>query len=377
MSADDRRFMAMAMALAERGLGNVWPNPAVGCVLVKDERVVGRGWTQPGGRPHAESEAIERAGEAARGSTAYITLEPCAHHGRTPPCADLILAAGIARAVIAAVDPDPRVDGKGIARLRAAGVAVEVGCLEAEACRLNAGFFTRMRQRRPLVALKLATSADGKIATATGDSRWITGAAARAEGHRLRLRHDAILVGSGTALADDPMLTCRLPGLENRSPVRVVLDRRLRLDPDGRLARSAGSRPLWLFTRETGSSAALAVQARGAVLFPVVDGEPEAQLRDMLAILVDQGITRVLVEGGAAIATAFLRSGLVDRLHLFDAPLLIGADGQPATHSLAVRRLGDARRWRRVEERLLGDDRLAVLEPLTRDGMRSPCSPES
>jgi diaminohydroxyphosphoribosylaminopyrimidine deaminase / 5-amino-6-(5-phosphoribosylamino)uracil reductase len=364
MSAVDRRFMAMALALAERGLGNVWPNPAVGCVLVKDGRVVGRGWTQPGGRPHAESEAIERAGEAARGSTAYLTLEPCAHHGRTPPCTDLILAAGIARAVIAAVDPDPRVDGKGIARLRAAGVAVEVGCLEAEACRLNAGFFARMRQRRPLVALKLATSADGKIATATGDSRWITGAAARAEGHRVRLRHDAILVGSGTALADDPMLTCRLPGLENRSPVRVVLDRRLRLDPDGRLARSAGSRPLWLFTRETGASAALAVQARGAVLFPVVDGEPEAQLRDMLAILADQGITRVLVEGGAAIATAFLRSGLVDRLHLFDAPLLIGADGQPATHSLAVRRLGDVRRWRRVEERLLGDDRLAVLEPL-------------
>ena len=364
MSAVDRRFMAMALALAERGLGNVWPNPAVGCVLVKDGRVVGRGWTQPGGRPHGESEAIERAGEAARGSTAYVTLEPCAHHGRTPPCTDLMLAAGIARTVVAAVDPDPRVDGKGIARLRAAGVAVEVGCLEAEACRLNAGFFARMRQRRPQVALKLATSADGRIATATGDSQWITGAAARAEGHRLRLRHDAILVGSGTALADDPMLTCRLPGLEERSPVRVVLDRRLRLSPDSRLAQSAGSQPLWLFSRDTGSAAAIAMLDRGATMFPVGDGESEEQLRRMLAILADQGITRLLVEGGAAIATAFLRAGLVDRLYLFDAPLLIGADGQPATHSLAVRRLGDARRWRRVEERLLEEDRLAILEPL-------------
>ena len=364
MSAFDRRFMAMALALAERGLGNVWPNPAVGCVLVKDGRVVGRGWTQPGGRPHAESEAIERAGDAARGSTAYVTLEPCAHHGRTPPCTDLMLASGIARTVVAAVDPDPRVDGKGIARLRAAGVEVEVGCLEAEACRLNGGFFARMRRRRPEVALKLATSADGRIATASGDSQWITGEAARAEGHRLRLRHDAILVGSGTALADDPTLNCRLPGLEDRSPVRVVLDRRLRLAPDSRLARSASSQPLWLFSRETDSSAATAVLARGATLFPIVEGEPGLQLREMLAVLAEQGVTRLLVEGGAAVATAFLRAGLVDRLFLFDAPLLIGADGQPATHSLAVRRLGDAQRWRRVDERLLEEDRLAILEPL-------------
>ena len=368
MSGVDRRFMAMALALAERGLGNVWPNPAVGCVLVKDGRVVGRGWTQPGGRPHAESEAIERAGGAARGSTAYVTLEPCAHHGRTPPCTDLMLSAGIARTVVAVVDPDPRVDGKGIERLRAAGIAVEVGCLEDEARRLNAGFFARMRQRRPEVALKLATSADGRIATVTGDSQWITGAAARAEGHRLRLRHDAILVGSGTALADDPMLSCRLPGLTERSPVRVILDRRQRVTPGSRLARSAGVQPLWLFTRDVGSEGAAALRERGATLFPIAEGESEAQLRSMLAELADQGITRLLVEGGAAIATAFLRAQLVDRLYLFDAPLLIGADGQPATHSLAVRRLGDARRWRRVAERLLEDDRLAVLEPLPETG---------
>jgi len=361
----DRRFMAMALALAERGLGNVWPNPAVGCVLVKEGRVVGRGWTQPGGRPHAEGEAVARAGAAARGSTAYVTLEPCAHHGRTPPCVDAMLEAGIVRAVIAARDPDPRVDGRGIARLRAAGMEVALGCLEDEARRLNGGFFLRMRQDRPAVSLKLATSADGKIATATGDSQWITGPLARAEGHRLRLRHDAILIGSGTALADDPLLTCRLPGLEERSPVRVVLDRRLRLAADSRLARSAQAlSPVWLFTRRTGSPAAAGLAAAGVSVLPLASDEPDASLREVLAGLSARGITSVLIEGGATVATAFLRQRLVDRLHLFTAPLLVGADGAPAIQELGVRRLAEAQRWRRVEDRPLGPDRLSVLEPV-------------
>jgi diaminohydroxyphosphoribosylaminopyrimidine deaminase/5-amino-6-(5-phosphoribosylamino)uracil reductase len=368
-AATDRRFMAMALALAERGLGNVWPNPAVGCVLVKAGRVVGRGWTQPGGRPHAETEAIARAGAAAaRGSTAYVTLEPCAHHGRTPPCADAMLAAGIARAVIGSQDPDPRVDGRGIARLRAAGVEVGVGCLADEVRRLADGFFRRIRDGRPAVSLKLATSADGRIATATGESRWITGPEARAEGHRLRLRHDAILIGSGTALADDPLLTCRLPGLEARSPVRVVIDRRLRLTPESRLARSARELPVWLFTRAVGTPAASALAATGVSVLPLAavaaaEAEPAASLREALAALAAHGITRVLVEGGAAVATAFLRARLVDRLYRFEAPLLLGADGAPAVQPLGVRRLGDAPRWRRVEERPLGPDRLTVLEP--------------
>lgn len=356
----DARFMAMALALAERGVGNVWPNPAVGCVLVKDGRVVGRGWTQPGGRPHAEMEAIARAGAAARGSTAYVTLEPCAHHGRTPPCVEAMLAAGIARAVVAAVDPDPRVDGRGIERLRAAGMRVEVGCGAEPACGLNAGFFMRLRHCRPAVSLKLAMSSDGRIATAAGESRWITGAAARAEGHHLRLRHDAIMVGSGTVLADDPHLTCRLPGLESRSPVRVVIDRRLRATPDHELARSAQVAPFWLLTADTATPRAAALAAAGVRLLPLA---APAGLRQALAVLAARGITRVLVEGGAALATALLRERLVDRIYLFTAPLLLGGDGRPAVDTLGVSHLADAPAWRQVEERQLGPDRLTVLEP--------------
>lgn len=369
IEAQDRRFMAMALALAERGLGNVWPNPAVGCVLVRDGRVVGRGWTQPGGRPHAESEAIGRAGALASGSTAYVTLEPCAHHGRTPPCVDAILAAGIARVVIGAVDPDPRVDGRGITRLREAGVAVELGCRRAEACVQNAGFFSRIRHRRPLVSLKLATSVDGRIATATGDSQWITSAGARAEGHRLRATHDAIMIGSGTALADDPLLTCRLPGLLDRSPVRVLLDRRLRLPVGSRLVRSAAETPLWLFTAAEALARPEAdrLQTAGVRLFPPAQEADGHDLRGVLTDLAAEGITRVLVEGGARLATSLLAAGLVDRLHLFTGPVLIGADGEPALHGLGVRRLAEAERWRLIEVRTLGPDRLCVMEPARED----------
>ena len=321
--------MAMALALAERGLGNVWPNPAVGCVLVKDGRVVGRGWTQPGGRPHAESEAIARAGAAARGSTAYVTLEPCNHHGRTPPCVDAMLEAGIARTVIAAVDPDPRVNGAGIARLRAAGMEVTVGCREAEACRLNTGFFLRMQHRRPLVALKLATSADGRIATASGDSQWITGSAARAEGHRLRLRHDAILVGSGTALADDPMLTCRLPGLADRSPVRVVLDRRLRLGLDSQLTRSAAELPVWLFTASGDAASTARLGAAGVTRVPAGRDAVGPHAARGLGDAGGAGYHAPAGRGRRHAGDRVPPERLVDRLYQFEAPLLIGADGIP------------------------------------------------
>lgn len=298
--------MALALRLAERGLGRTWPNPAVGCVVARDDRIVGRGWTQPGGRPHAEVEALRRAGARALGATAYVSLEPCAHYGRTPPCTMALLQAGVRRVVAAAPDPDPRVDGRGIAQLRQAGVEVETGVMQAEALALNAGFILRVRAGRPLVTLKLATSLDGRIATRTGASQWITGEVARARAHQLRATHDAILIGSGTALADDPALTCRLPGLEDRSPVRVVLDGRLRLPPTSRLAQSAREVPTWVVTRagaDPGCAAALEQQGV-EVLTVGVDGGGRPDVGLALAALAGRGITRVLVEGGAELAAS-------------------------------------------------------------------------
>src|SRR5689334_3086514 len=247
-AAFDWHGMGAALALARRGLGNVWPNPAVGCVIINGGKIVGRGWTQPGGRPHAETEAIARAGDAARGGTAYVTLEPCAHWGKTPPCTEALIAAGVLRVVAAVEDPDPRVAGGGLARLREAGIAVECGLCADEAIEINAGFFQRVRTGRPLVTLKLATSLDGRIATASGESRWITGPAARQRTHLLRAGHDAILVGTATVLADDPQLTCRLPGLEHRSPLRVALDRDLIIPADARLVAEARQVPTWFIT---------------------------------------------------------------------------------------------------------------------------------
>ncbi|HZH46891.1 MAG TPA: bifunctional diaminohydroxyphosphoribosylaminopyrimidine deaminase/5-amino-6-(5-phosphoribosylamino)uracil reductase RibD, partial [Roseococcus sp.] len=250
--------MRAALALAGRGLGNAWPNPAVGCVLVRQGRVVGRGWTQPGGRPHAETQALDRAGALARGATAYVTLEPCSHHGRTPPCCDALVAAGVARVVVAMRDPDARVDGRGLARLRAAGIAVEEGLLEAEARADQAGFLHRITAGLPLVTLKLASTLDGRIATEAGESRWITGPAARREVHALRARHDAVLVGSGTVLADDPDLTCRIPGMHRAAMLRVMADARLRLPVTARLVSGARTQPTWLLTGAGHRPAALA-----------------------------------------------------------------------------------------------------------------------
>src|SRR5919202_3451652 len=243
---NDRDHMLAALGLARRGLGNTWPNPTVGCVIVNDGRVVGRGWTQPGGRPHAETEALARAGDAARGATAYVTLEPCSHWGRTPPCCDALVRAGIRRVVVATGDPDPRVDGRGLARLRAAGVIVELGLLGQEARRLNAGFARRITRGLPLVTLKLATTLDGRIATSGGESQWITGPEARREAHAIRARHDAILVGSGTVLADDPELTARIPGMARVKLARVVADSRLRTPLASRLIRTAREVQTWI-----------------------------------------------------------------------------------------------------------------------------------
>ena len=346
---DDRDLahMRAALALARRGLGNTWPNPAVGCVIVKDGHVRGRGWTQRGGRPHAETEALARAGAAARGATAYVSLEPCSHHGKTPPCAEALITAGIARVVSAVEDPDPRVSGRGLARLREAGIAVETGVCETEAAELNAGFFTRVRHGRPLITLKLATSLDGRIATAGGESRWITGPAARERAHLLRATHDAVLVGTGTALADDPELTCRLPGLEDRSPVRIVLDRYLRLPSTMRLFSKIGQAPAWVVTLASSDPARQAELAASGVkiIAAKMDDEGKIDLTALLRQFGDEGLTRLLIEGGGQLAAALLRRGLVDRLIWMRAPMAIGGDGLPAVAALGLEALAGAPRF--------------------------------
>lgn len=319
-SLSDDRWIGVALALAERGRGRTAPNPNVGCIIVADERVVGRGWTQPGGRPHAEAMALGEAGAKSRGATCYVTLEPCAHRSpRGPACADLLIAAGVARTVAAIGDPDPRTDGAGLARLRAAGIATVVDVRADDARRSMAGFLTRRLLGRPQVTLKLATSLDGRIAMADGASRWITGAAARAHAHLERSRHEAILVGRGTFDADAPMLDVRLPGLETRAPRRVLLSRG---------DRSAG----WEIVRHPAAIAALA------------------------------GVDHLLVEGGAQAAAAFLAADLVDRLVLYRAPILIGS-GKPALGDIGLTDLASAHGvWRRHDARMLGSDRLEVYE---------------
>ncbi len=354
----DGFWMRAALALARRGLGNVWPNPAVGCVIVANGRAVGRGWTQPGGRPHAETEALQRAGAKARGATAYVSLEPCAHWGRTPPCADALIAAGLARVVVALEDPDPRVAGGGITRLKLAGIRVETGIGAAEAAEINAGFLMRERQGRPLVTLKLAASLDGRIATASGESQWITRPEARARAHKLRAQHDAVMVGTGTVLADDPQLTCRLPGLDARPPVRVVLDRHLRIPAHLDVIARAHAIPTWVLTFPGADPARRsALIARGAEVIEVEAGaDGRIDLVAALSALGARGLTRVLVEGGAELAAALLRARLVDRLVWMQAPMLLGGDGLAALAGLGLEHLADAPRFERIANEIAGTD---------------------
>src|SRR5476651_601837 len=282
--AADQRFMQLALTLGRRGQGRSWPNPAVGAVVVKDGVIAGRGWTQAGGRPHAEPEALNRAGDAVRGATLYVTLEPCSHFGKSPPCVDAVIAAGIARVVSAIEDPNPEVAGQGHAKLRAAGIAVDVGLNAAEAARDHAGHFRRIRDHRPHVILKLAVSSDDKIAAAGHKPVAISGEAAKARVHLLRAQCDAILVGIGTVLADDPLLTCRLPGLEARSPARVVLDRSLRTPGTSRLVHSARETPLWVMTSNLAEApAAMKLGAAGAQVIRVATASASPGL-DLMAV---------------------------------------------------------------------------------------------
>ncbi len=361
MSAqDDPRHMAHALGLARRGLGRVWPNPAVGCVLVKGSRVLGRGFTQPGGRPHAETVALAAAGEGARGATAYVTLEPCAHHGRTPPCAGALAAAGVARVVTAIEDPDPRVSGRGHAMLRAAGIAVTEGVLAEEARALQRGFLSRVVRGRPMVTLKLAASLDGRIATAAGESRWITGPGARARVHAMRAMHDAVMVGAGTARADDPMLTARGLGVAHQ-PVRVVAARSLDLDAGGNLGRSAREVPVWLVHGPSAPPRARAVwTATGARLIEVDEAEAALDPRAILSALGLAGLTRVFCEGGGQFAAALLGTGCVDEIALFTAGVALGADARPAIGALGLAALADAGRFRLRGVERVGADTLSL-----------------
>ncbi len=364
---DDARFMALALALGRRGLGRTWPNPAVGAVIVRDDGtgpvVVGRGWTQSGGRPHAEVEALRRAGEGARGATMYATLEPCSHFGKSPPCADAIIAAGVARVVSALVDPNPEVAGAGHWRMAEAGIVVEVGIGADEARRAHAGHIRRVQDGRPHVTLKLAVSADGKAGLAGRRPATITGELARERVHLMRAMNDAVLTGIGTALADDPLLTCRLPGMAERSPVRVVLDSELRLPAGSRLASSARQTPLWIVTAaDAPREREEVLLEKGAEVLRVAAAGGRLDLAEVLRLLAKRGITRLMVETGPILAAAFVRADLVDEIALFSSPSTIGPDGIDALDGLSLSALTQSSKFKAIGRETLGADTVEAFE---------------
>ncbi len=361
--------MAQALRLAGRGLYTTQPNPRVGCVIAHGEDVVGEGWHPRAGEPHAEVFALRAAGERARGATAYVTLEPCAHHGRTPPCADALIAAGVARVVVAAEDPFPQVDGRGIGKLRAAGIAVEAGLLREAARELNAGFFSRIERGRPFVRVKLAMSLDGRTALGNGESKWITGEAARADVQRWRARSSAILTGSGTVLADDPRLTVRLPAGEAFAPpLRVVLDRALRT-PAGSHVLDGSAPTLLLHAAGAGEAAADAGWTAGDPRFAQVElaAVPERggalDLHAALALLAGRGCNEVHVEAGPTLCGALLEAGLADELLLYVAPLLLGDHARPLLRLPPLAEMAARWRLRVLEQRTVGTDWRLRLRP--------------
>jgi diaminohydroxyphosphoribosylaminopyrimidine deaminase / 5-amino-6-(5-phosphoribosylamino)uracil reductase len=369
----DLPHMRAALALARRGLGTTWPNPSVGCVVVRDDgRVVGRGTTAPGGRPHAEPIALAMAGEQARGATAYVTLEPCCHWGRSPPCTGALIAAGVARVVVAATDPDPRVNGQGLAKLRDAGIRVETGLLQAEALEPLMGFSHRITLGRPMVTLKLASTLDGRIATQAGESQWITGPEARRRVHAMRGRHDAVMAGVGTVLADNPELTCRIPGFRATPVVRIIADSHLRTPLTSRLLATAGVIPTWFLLREgTNLAREEAFVDVGAKLIKVPGSTAGVDLKAAMTALGSAGLTRIMVEGGGQLAAALLRADLVDRIAWFHAPSIMGGDGWPAVQAFGTATLAQLRHFRRDCITAIGDD---MLSEFTR---QRPCSPAS
>ena len=360
-SAEDTRFMMLAFALGQRGLGRTWPNPAVGAVIVRDGIIVGRGWTQPGGRPHAETEALRRASSAAGGATLYVTLEPCSHHGKTAPCVDAITAAGITRVVSALVDPNPEVAGAGHWRMAEAGVVVEVGLGAAEGRRAHAGHIRRVTAGRPQVMLKLAVSADGKVARSGRRPVEITGEAARSRVYGMRSRSDAVLTGIGTVLADDPILTSRLPGMS--SPVRVVLDSTLRLPLASKLVRSAREVPLWVVTSEAADSAGQqTLAAQGVDVLRAATTGGKLNLGNVLTLLAQRGITRLMVESGPILAAALLRADFIDEVALFRSCSVIGPHGIEALDALPLSALTQSPSLKLVGSEIIEADTLEKYE---------------
>jgi diaminohydroxyphosphoribosylaminopyrimidine deaminase/5-amino-6-(5-phosphoribosylamino)uracil reductase len=355
----DERFMRRALALGRRGLGHTWPNPAVGAVIVKNGVILGRGWTQAGGRPHAETEALKRAGRAARGATLYVTLEPCSHQGKTPPCADAIIRAGIARVVSALEDPNPEVAGKGHAKLRDSGIAVDTGLGGEAALRSHAGHIRRMRDGRPQVLLKLAISADGKAGLPGRKPVGITGEAARARVHQMRAEADAILVGIGTVLSDDPHLTCRLPGMLTLSPVRVVLDAKLRVPMASSVVATARETPTWVFAAPEASAIAEDIlRAKGVEVVRVAGQDGRLDPAEVVKALAERGITRLMIEGGPTVAAAFVRADLIDEAALFRSGKPLGADAIDALEGLPL----DALKLKSVATEAVGGDTLERFE---------------
>jgi len=354
-------WMRRALRLAARGRGWTGPNPMVGAVVVKRGRLVGEGYHHEVGGPHAEVWALEQAGKSARGATVYVNLEPCCHHGRTPPCTETLIRAGVARVVAAVSDPDPRVNGRGLREFRRAGVAVSVGVLEREARRLNEGYFKRLTTGLPLVALKAAMSLDGKIATAAGESKWITGEKARAFGHRLRAQHDAVMVGVHTVLADDPELTVRLA--RGRSPLRVVVDSRGRTPAAARLLKSGDRPPVIAVTRRAALARRRALEAAGAEVWVAPARDQRVDLAWLAKRLAQGGVNSLLIEGGGTLAASALAAGLVDRVYFFLAPLIVGgAKALTPVEGEGARRLGQAWRIRGMRTRKVGEDLLITGE---------------
>jgi len=364
-SGDDARYMALAFTLGRRNLGRTWPNPAVGAVVVKDGLILGRGWTQEGGRPHAEVEALRHARKNApdgdlKGATMYVTLEPCSHHGKTPPCADAIVRAGLTRVVSALEDPNPDVSGKGHERLRGKGIAVDIGLAADEACRAHIGHITRTREARPFVTLKLAISADGKVGLAGRTPVSLSSEAARTHVFQMRAQSDAILVGIGTVLSDNPQLTCRLPGMEERSPVRVLLDARLRVPMSVSVIATVRDVPTWVFCSTKASPIAEDIlQQKGCKVFRVDEADGKLDLGQVLKTLAGEGITRLMVEGGPTIAASFVAADLIDAAVLLHSQKTVGDDGIDALEGLPLSALTD--RLQAQGSETVGTDRVETF----------------